>query len=275
MARPRADNCQFNEAVSNGTDSAFDHQGWLHVPPPEYAKECLMHRTLYKVAMQLIVRLPRLIRLVREVRTNPFDTDAALKAVALADKLLRTDLHKIVTHLMNICTTFGPTEEEDLAHYFPKSIRFRTVCLLEGIIRYCCCRIVVIGLCRKLVEQGLLAPIYGTSTLAEQEIHCAGMIAMSSSWAVRLATPIPMGAFMMIYPLHVAFGSWCRAERDDTDRDGGERARFMMEWCRKKSNVMLHVWDGEQMSSDMLKAQMSVLEGGSLQNWSERRVFPM
>jgi hypothetical protein len=234
-----------------------------------------MHRTLYKVTMQLIVRLPRLIRLVRNVRTEPFDTEAASKAVLLAEKLLQTDLHKIVTHLMNTCTSPVPTEEEDLARYFPESIQFRTVCLLEGIIRYCCCRIVVIGLCRKLVKQGLIAPIHGTSTLAEQEVHCAELIAMSSSWAGRLSTPIPMGAFMMIYPLHVSFGSWCRAERDDTDRDGGERARFMMEWCRKKSNGMLRLWDGEQMSSDMLKAQMSVLEGGSLHELSEQRVFPM
>jgi hypothetical protein len=59
----------------------------------------------------------------------------------------------------------------------------------------------------KLVELGFFAPIYGTLTLAEQELEWAEVIAMSNAWAETLSTPLPMGAFLMIYPLQFAFGS--------------------------------------------------------------------
>jgi hypothetical protein len=243
-----------------------------------------MFGVIQKVMMQLLVRIPRLIRLVRMIRHECANADMAREALVLADKLYRTDLRGVMQGLLAQATERVPTRNLGLVTYYPESIHFSTLCMMEALLRYSFCRIVIIGLCRQLFEYGIFIPIYSTSTLAEEEIESASMIAMSLQHAEQHGDAIPMGPFVSMVPLQIAFGSWCRLERDligvtqDTDTEGNEeleKARFMMEWCRVQSNVIVKRWGGQQMSSDMLKAQVGVLEGAPLDNWTERRVFPL
>ena len=235
--------------------------------------------------MQLLVRMSRLVRLVREVQSNPMDSVAATETSILAEKLYQTDLLRAIHDLVAKSSKRVWTLDVGLAKYYPESLHFNTMCVFEALVRYCFCRIIVIGLCRVLMKRGLFNPVHGTSTLAEQEGECAGMIAMSVHYAEQLKDPVPMGAFLAIVPLQVAFGTWCRSERDsagarNSDADVKEseyldKAQFMMEWCRLKSNDMLQLWNGEQMSSDLLKAQVKILEGGALEDWKGQRLFPL
>ncbi|KAF2828965.1 hypothetical protein CC86DRAFT_368116 [Ophiobolus disseminans] len=273
-----------NEAVSNGVDSAFDSPVWLQFSPPEYELEVPMFGVAQRVMMQLIVRIPRLIRLVRTIRRNSSNAEAAREVSNLADKLYWTDLRRVMENLMAQCTEHVPTLDSELAKYYPESIHFATMSMMEALIRYSYCRIIIIGLCRQLMELGLFAPTHGTSRLVEQEVESAGMIAMSLQHAEQHGDAIPIGSFVSMVPLQVAFGCWCRLQRGVEAQHNGEgaeksdkleRARFMMEWCRVKCNGMLKRWSGQQVSGEMLKIQVEVLEGGPLDIWKERRLFPL
>jgi hypothetical protein len=232
-----------------------------------------MFHAVYKSMMQLIVRIPRLVRLVHNVHGDPHNMYAAAKASALAESLYQNNLRHAVHGLVEKLMELVPTSDERLAQYFSESLLFPTICLMEALLRCCFCRILVIGLCRQLMELGLFSSSHSNSTLLEEEVESAGIIAMSAQFGSLLREPIPMGAFLAIVPIQTSFGSWSRLERDRADAHQGdddseaskelEKARFMMEWSRKKSNEMLRLWDGKQMSTDMLECQLQVLEGGS------------
>jgi hypothetical protein len=233
---------------------------------------------MQKVMMQLVVRIPRLVRLVREVWRNPANADAARAISLLADKLYRTDLRALIQSLLSQSTQRVQSLDPELAMHYPESIHFSTMGMMEALIRYSYCRIIIIGCCRQLMEGGLFNPVHGTSTLAEEELESAGMIAMSLQHADQHSNAIRVGPFVAMLPLQVAFGSWCRLERGvrgKTEDDERERAKSMMEWCRVSCNNILERWGGEQVSSDMLKIQVEVLEGGPLEKWKARRLFPL
>jgi hypothetical protein len=244
-----------------------------------------MFHTVYKSMMQLIVRIPRLVRLVRNVHGDPHNMYAAAEASALAESLYQNNLRHAIHSLVEKMVELVPISDERLAQYFPESLLFPTIGLMEALLRWCFFRILVIGLCTQLMELGLFSSSHSTSTLLEEEVESTGMIAMSAQFADLLREPIPMGEFLAIVPIQTSFSSWSRLERDRTDAHQGdddpeaskelEKARFMMEWSREKSNDMLRLWDGKQMSTHMLECQLQVLEGGSPPGWKGRRVFPL
>jgi hypothetical protein len=80
--------------------------------------------------------------------------------------------------------------------------------------------------------------------------------------------------------MQTSFGSWHTLERDRADVNQGDedaskehkKIRFMRKWSRKKSDEMLQLWDGKQMSTDMFQCQLQVLEVWSPSGWKGRRM---
>jgi hypothetical protein len=269
------------ESVSLGIDSQFDTPGWLHFPPPEYEHEAPMFAVVQKAMMQLIVRIPRLLKLVREIRRNPTDFTVNNEASDLAHRLYCTNLSGPMATLISQSAERVPTEDSELAKYYPQSLQFSTMCMMEALIRYHFCRIIVIGLCRQLKIYGLFPITNKATTLEDEEVESAGMIVMSMQHAHRHGHAIPMGSLLTMVPLQIACGSWYRRgqllmARADMDVGNEEvaKARFMTEWCRVRCNDILERWSGQPMSSDMVKAQVEVLEGGALENWKARKGLP-
>jgi hypothetical protein len=56
---------------------------------------------MYKSMMQIIIRVPRLIRLVRKVRSDPLGPNAASEVTTLAEQLYHFDLREAVHSLVN------------------------------------------------------------------------------------------------------------------------------------------------------------------------------
>jgi hypothetical protein len=237
--------------------------------------------------MQAEVRMPRLIRLVREIEENPDHSHAASEASVLADKLYKTNLRKIILDLVTSSTKRNSTLDPGLHRYYPVSMDFDTICVFEALMRFCFCRIIVLGLCRTLEKHGLFTSERGTFTLAEEDLESAGLVAMSVQYAEQLLEPVPMGPLLSMLPLQVAFGSWRRLGRDakevsdhETDwreSEDSSKAHFMMQWCRAKSDQMISIWAGEPMVDGALDRQADVLEGlgGSLGACASRRIFPL
>jgi hypothetical protein len=237
--------------------------------------------------MQVEVRIPRLIRLVREVEDNPANPDTASEASALASKLYETDVRKVILDLVTDSTKRVPTLDPGLQKYYPVSIYFDTMCMFEALMRYCFCRIIVLGLCRTLEKHGLFASKHGNFTLDEEDDESAGLVAMSTQYAEQLLEPVPMGPLISMLPLQVAFGSWRRLGRDANKKseygkgcNGSEdwsKTHFMMQWCRAKSDQMVDIWAGEHVADEGLDWQADVLEGlaRSLGACKNRRIFPL
>jgi hypothetical protein len=103
---------QLNEAISNDINSVFDLPGWLHFPPPAYASESPMFHAVYKSMTQLIIRIPRLVRLVRNVHDDPQNMYAAAEAFALAESLYQNNLRHAVHDLVEKLVELVPTADE-------------------------------------------------------------------------------------------------------------------------------------------------------------------
>lgn len=257
----------------------------MNCSPPPFPIESAEFPVMYKKLMQLIVPLARLVRLVRLVKSNVADDCCIKEVVALAEQLYQIDLDTVLHDLVSDFPGHMRTADESLARYFPDSIAFPTTSIFEAQMRYCFCRIIVIGLCKVLHARGLITLQQDISVMTEQELMCAKTVAMSVQYAGRIEHHIPIGSLMAMGPLQAAAGTWFRWQRD---RDLGkvsnmgrpsysedDQARFMMDWCREKSNAMVESWNGPHMSHDMLKIQVDVLEGGPLEAWSGRRLFPL
>lgn len=233
--------------------------------------------------MQQMVRIPRLTRLAREVRSDPYNIDLGMEALALAEKLYLSDLGTIVDGVVNSYSEWFPTLDEGLARYYPDSIEFSSLSVFETLIRYCFCRILILGLCRVLKEVVPFSPILDSASLAYEELRNASLIATSMQYAEKQKNPFPLGALLGILPLQVAFGTWWRVQRGDIDENTAEvdrswekeRASFMKEWCREKSNGMLRIWNGHEKSTSRLEVQIAALEGGPLMEWMKRRITPL
>lgn len=267
------------EAVVNGTDSAFDSPAWLYFPPPVLSTECPVYSTAYKVIMQQIVRIPRLIRLVRELRQDPNNVQKGVDAIALAEKLYLTRIDKIIDGAVHNYADRVPTRNIELGVYYPESFNFATVSVFETLTRYCYCRILIIGLCRTICSILPISAVLNAAPLQLEELHMAELIAMSTQYAEGLFDPFPLGALLIILPLQVAFGAWWRAQRDkdllgESDPEM-EKVCFMKEWCKIKSNEMLLVWNGMQLESTMLEIQAGALEGGAIMDWMRRKITPL
>lgn len=267
---------QFTEAVFNGTDSTFDSPSWLSptfsdsVEEPYPAAAC-------RVVIQLLIRLPRLIRLVRELRETSNDTQKIQDATALAEELFMTRIEPFINGETPDYCYWVPTEEPGLANHYPESMDFHKISGFEMVTRYSYCRILVIGLCRALREMFSFSLDLDNVELDVEEIHSASMLVMSAQYAEKLVNPFPLGSLLMILPLQVAFGAWWRAIRDDAGRDDEEhhKARYMREWCKEKSNEMLNIWKGREMSTSKLEEQTRAMEGGPLMSWMTREIVPL
>lgn len=267
---------QFIEVVFNGTDSAFDSPSSLFSTPPD-SVEGPYSAAACRAGIQLIIRLPKLIRLVRELRATPNDTKKIQDATTLAEELFMTRLEPIIDGETPDYGHWVPTEGPELANYYPESMAFHRVNGFETVTRYCYCRILVIGLCRALREMFSFSPDLDNAELDVEEIRSASMLVMSVQYAEKLVNPFPLGSLLMILPLQVAFGAWWRAIRDGADRDDGEnhKARYMGEWCKEKSNEMLNIWKGQEMSTSKLEEQTGAMEGGPLMSWMTREIVPL
>lgn len=228
--------------------------------------------------MQVEVRIPRLIRLVRGVEENPANPDTASEASALASKLYETDVRKVILDLLTSSTKRVPTLDPGLQKYYPVSIYFDTICTFEALMRYCFCRIIVLGLCRTLERHALFASKHSTFTMNEEDDESAGLVAMSIQYAEQLLEPVAMGPLISMLPLQVVFGSWRRLGGDATkESEDSSKTHFMMQWCRAKSDQMVGIWAGEHVADEGLDWQADILEGlaGSLGACKNRRIFPL
>ncbi|KAJ4301456.1 hypothetical protein N0V90_003548 [Kalmusia sp. IMI 367209] len=258
-------------ALWSGSQSTFDSQEWLSLPPPEDPDiECKDFTIASEEITRQMIQLPRLIALVRRVRQNPSDVIAGIDALEMAEHLYcsySSTLAPIIDAALIKRAEWVETLDEDLAEYCPKSLDFEWLNIFEGLVRYSYIRILVLGLCMTLRAVFPFSPVLDAARLEEEEDQYASLITASVQYAERL-NPYPLGPLVLWLPLQVAYGTWWRKQRDKgVEGWEHERAVFMKNWCFEKDNAFIKALNGDAVSEDKLQAlYRASVEGGP---WEE------
>jgi hypothetical protein len=105
-----------------------------------------MFHNMYMPILRLTVRMPRLTGLVRMVRSDTLDTDAASEVSVLSEPLYRINLREAIHGFINRLAKRVPTSGKTFTRYYPGSLMFLTIYGSKGLLRWWFCRIIVIGL---------------------------------------------------------------------------------------------------------------------------------
>lgn len=142
----------FKHACIAQTSSPFEHRKWLDMDPvSQFGAMPEEVASLRKIAHQLLIRLPRLIKDVRRCRQGDLDDDPVGwgKTIQLAHDLLALyddEAETRVLHRVNVVSTEDPTDRPIMTF----SYNFRSFDELEAAIYYWQTRLMVIKLCLNL-----------------------------------------------------------------------------------------------------------------------------
>lgn len=156
--------------VAHGISSPYDKQKWLgqvqRWKPRHFVSLCLFLTRrldppakrraaapsgikLHRFSNQLFIRLPKLIVLVRKLRTSTND-HVAITAMALAQDLLKLSdqtAENEMLHLVNVTNTAHPAD----SYIIPVAFIFRSYADFEAMAYYWQTRLLLLRLCRKLI----------------------------------------------------------------------------------------------------------------------------
>lgn len=142
--------------MASGRDSSFDTPAWLNFPQPRdsWLGNVAGAGHAQKVVMQAMVRIPRLWRLVRQVRLRPEDHTATTAAAHLGNELLGLKLEDWIDGLFSTGIVSRVEDEGLTAHLGVQVFSFklpsiRILCLLMD---YWQSRILIYGFIQVLVR---------------------------------------------------------------------------------------------------------------------------
>lgn len=241
----------------HGSASPFETQRWVNLDPPLRFKTMSSSASAYrlrKVAFQLFIRLPRLVKLVRAVRQAPNDTRSFRLALALAEELLALADGTAESELLHNVEVAKPLDDED-AKIMPVSFKYHNILEFIAGVRYWQARISLLRLRRRLL---LNPPSQDATGIAETEQEMRRMAAnLLMSWSFSN----PKGyawRFAILYGLVCLWGLTI-----DLDGFSGIQAPFLREW-------ILQVFNMSRLATERISARefdecAELLVGGPLE----------
>ena len=167
--------------------------------------------------MSIIVRMPRLLRLVREARSFPEDIEARTCATGLAYELYSLSLDWWIDDLHDAeALRTVPALDAVVMEITPNAFRFDSTQLLALVLQYFESRALVCGCIDSLSRLPLLPEClwpFDTLAVQQEDLHTANHIAMSFEQLQQLSEVCPVMDLRQIWPLQVACFTWCRVEK--------------------------------------------------------------
>jgi len=276
---------QITLALHYGRDSAFDSPTWLNLPPPQSKlPACPGYGEAWKTIQQTAIQIPRLARLVRQLRdaspSCPSISSTAAKATTLAAHLHTSSLYSYLGTLTALylpgtdqpAVAKQPTVSPDLASHVPQSYVFSSARVLCLVLFHHVTRVLVAGLLQSLVAA--LPPqscLFDVETVRDEDEAAAQGVAMCVEAARRTGVDgLRTGAALVVFPLHVAFGTWARLARRagrTTPREDGRdrlRAATMKRLCLDVIAGIAPEWDCGVPSEEDLERKTTCYAGGPL-----------
>lgn len=148
-------NTSFLTPLIRGTASPFENNVLLDLDPPEQFKLPPELAKLRKISNQLIIRLPALVAMVRQLRQGPFEavgslerktSQRALDLLSYRDK----DGENAVLHRVKIGKSFSESPLSQSSFQFEQNSEFKTT------VYYWSVRILICRICLALLSWGVL-----------------------------------------------------------------------------------------------------------------------
>ena len=259
---------------SRGKDSIFDKPAWLTMSAPKlFNPEYPDSERVEEYLSRLLVRIPRLVRLIRHVKQNRSDEKACTDAISLAKNVYLNSLEdwiQLVTEMGLVRTV--PTIELSCISVTEMSFDFVSARLFKRIGLYWRLRCLVSGCILALFEirscmppftAALLDKVDATSVQSHEE-HAAECIVMSVQWATTSPSPLPLCKLLVVSPLMNAFGVWLRAESRANNDVDAQRTRNLRLWAVDKITAVGRRINAQEVGMAQLEAMSMVFTGGPL-----------
>jgi hypothetical protein len=181
------------------------------------------------------VKLPRLVRLLRQARLSPADPAVHAEVIDLAVILYAADLDFIIDDLMaNDIIQTVPTSTDEHRDAVQQSFHFTSVEWYNRCLNYWAVRTLACGIVLSLLDilpDGPWTSSFDMLAVASQDVHAAECLAMCAQYSLSDHTSLPIHGVRFYPMVKFSFGAWYRLEKRDLWGLGGKRPRRMMEWC--------------------------------------------
>jgi len=212
-----------------------------------------------------MVRLPRLLSLIRELRLCPSDPSISMAAAELAQSLYHSKLDHLLENLISTHSFTVATKSQVLPILIHGSLKFTSPLAFEIITHYWVYRMILLNLIYCSANSGPYLVIFDPILITAEEEKIATSIAMAEDYAVETEHPLH-AAFCLTLPLLLSFGVWHRYEQ----RENAEcerilnRGTIMKNWSLERANVILGAWRMKGQSIQEMELKSGCFEGGTL-----------
>lgn len=217
--------------------------------------------------MQGEIRLPRLVRLVREARLSPNNITARRNATQLATDMYLGSLELWVDELREQGFLWEVPNVGDDKGLIPRYFAFKTMRVLRPLGHYWLYRCLVCSLVLSLCDIVPSIPTpyeFNVSAVAAEHIRAAENLAKTTQYAVMTSRPFPSNGWRQRRFLTMAFGAWWRLASRTNSLAELERATDMQAWVVQKLNMSPEIGLGSPTSVEVLGVLHDILAGGPL-----------
>ena len=250
-----------------GQDSSLDTVAFLEVPPVKSnpVNEALCH------LQALIIRIPRLARLVRSAAGLETDTDATMEASMLAQALYTSSTNSRIEETLAERTTSTTTPFAMMPPIVDfKSLGFETLTTYVLAAQYYAYRVLLCGLILSLCRSKHGTGVFNETAIQDEDIAAATSIAMCAKYALESDNESHIIAMRLLFPMQLAFGSWHRlqkaqaARRLATKNDGDCLAKQMKRWCIDIACQIDDLWGNMPTDYCLMEQVCETFAGGPI-----------
>ena len=255
----------------------FDSPTWLQCEaPPDRENDLKGTAPAWQKVMQVTVRLPRLIALVRRARSVPRDGIAGADAMALADELYRLGIETWIEEVLDAGDLeLHPTADPELIELAESSFRFPSEKASVVLVQFWEMRITVCGCIQALCALPSLAGVcwpWDLSDVRRAELQSARYLAMSLESMGIASGQVPALEIRQVLPLQMAFCAWYRLQNwsmQDGSRDSdvtheAEKAQRMQENLLELQHRWAEDWHPARIDVHLTQVLADVWSGGCI-----------
>lgn len=246
-------NQMFHVPCARGQISPFDDPRWYTLEPADSLSLPSCVARLKYLGNQILIRLPRLVLLMRQLRENP-ELSTAHKAGLLADTLADLQDDAAESNVLHRVKLIKTADTED-AQLVPFSFEFKSLGELESAVLYWKAHLFLGKIRLRLAT--MFPDMMLETEKTEQTMRRMGMNAIMSS---DYAQSQQCDDLLALPTAWIAIWALWETERKDYRGISIERWR---EWIRKNLNRTIPAWHS-QASEDDIDEASDLLAGGPL-----------
>ncbi|GAB7330508.1 hypothetical protein MBLNU13_g02107t1 [Cladosporium sp. NU13] len=265
---------QVVESIYAGTNSDFDSPWWPEAIPVLPSETGYMRAMVTQHIVSKTVRIPRMLRLLRNLALRPENPNLRSKAEVLARSLYHYDnaLHPSLLDKRPASHDHGNRTTNPYADASSGSSRRLVITLM-----YEAYRVLICGAIQNLrsIDANLLLDI-DLEAVQLEDVEAARRIAVTAKLALAPSPDVPWLALRVITPLLISYGTWHRIEQrlqvTNCTQHPSCEASVMKAECSDMLNRALMRWNRNNQVFPIEKTALVFAGGPLLPEMSSRNV---